>query len=145
MRFIRLNSLSRVNSIRTSELTHSLFTFSFVFLLKKPVYFFFQITQCTREARTGVNLTIDSDNVRFYTNVTSCILAKTRCGTFNPITGDPQAPGYTSTGLRISNALQFSATGELRILAFSAATPVSSSFCTTSSNLTQTSWLTNVC
>ncbi|XP_045763866.1 uncharacterized protein LOC123866380 isoform X2 [Maniola jurtina] len=103
------------------------------------------ITQCTREARTGVNIALDSDNVRFYTNVTSCILAKTRCGTFNPITGDPQIPGFTSTGLRISNALQFSEAGELRVLAFSATTPVSTSFCTASTNLTQTSWLTNAC
>ncbi|KAI8440364.1 hypothetical protein MSG28_001697 [Choristoneura fumiferana] len=103
------------------------------------------ITQCTREARTGVNITLDADNVRFYTNVTSCLLAKARCSIFNPITGDPQTPGFTSTGARVSNALQFSAAGELRILAFSAATPVTSSFCSTSSNLTQTSWLTNLC
>ncbi|KAM3968065.1 uncharacterized protein ACR2FA_005191 [Aphomia sociella] len=103
------------------------------------------ITQCTREARTGVDITLDADNVRFFTNVTSCILAKTRCGTFNPITGEPQVPGYSSSGTRISNTLQFSESGELRILAFSASTPVISSFCSTSSNLTQTSWLTNVC
>ncbi|XP_049864960.1 uncharacterized protein LOC126366079 isoform X3 [Pectinophora gossypiella] len=103
------------------------------------------ITQCTREARTGINITLDADNVRFYTNVTSCILAKSRCGTFNPITGDPQTPGYTSAGIRVSNALQFSEAGELRILAFPAAIPVSTSFCSTSSNLTETSWLTNVC
>ncbi|XP_047517784.1 uncharacterized protein LOC125057890 isoform X2 [Pieris napi] len=103
------------------------------------------ITQCTREARTGVNITLDNDNVRFYTNVTSCILAKTRCGPFNPITGEPQTPGYTSTGIRVSNALQFSDNGELRVLAFSTATPVSSSFCSAMNNLTQTNWLTNVC
>ncbi|KPJ01897.1 hypothetical protein RR46_05106 [Papilio xuthus] len=103
------------------------------------------VTQCTREARTGVNITLDSDNVRFYTNVTSCILAKTRCGPFNPITGEPQTPGYTASGVRVSNALQFSSTGELRVLAFSTSTPVKSSFCSTTSNLTQTSWLTNVC
>lgn len=106
----------------------------------------FQITQCTREARTGVNITLDSDNIRFYTNVTSCILAKSRCGSYNPITGDAQLPGYLSTGTtRASNALQFSDSGELRILAFSASTPVTNSFCSTSSNLTQSSWLTNVC
>ncbi|XP_041973085.1 uncharacterized protein LOC121728844 [Aricia agestis] len=103
------------------------------------------ITQCTREARTGVNITLDADNVRFFTNVTSCILAKARCGTFNPITGEPQTPGYTSTGHRVTNALQFSESGELRILAFSATTPVSSSFCTQSTNLTQTNWLNNIC
>lgn len=104
-----------------------------------------QITQCTREARTGVNITLDADNVRFFTNVTSCILAKSRCGTFNPITGEPQVPGYSSSGARVSNALQFSASEELRILAFSANTPVLNSFCASSTNLTQTSWLTNVC
>ncbi|KAF9410805.1 hypothetical protein HW555_010230 [Spodoptera exigua] len=103
------------------------------------------ITQCTREARTGVNITIDADNVRFYRNVTSCILAKSRCGTFNPITGEPQLPGYTSSGARVSNALQISETGDLRVLAFSANTPVSNSFCTASTNLTQSNWLTNVC
>ncbi|XP_050672777.1 uncharacterized protein LOC126970726 [Leptidea sinapis] len=103
------------------------------------------ITQCTREARTGVNITVDADNVRFFTNITSCVLAKTRCGPFNPITGEPQNPGYTSTSNRVSNALQFSENGELRILAFPASTPVSSSFCSTLSNLTQTSWLSNVC
>ncbi|XP_022829194.1 uncharacterized protein LOC111358327 isoform X2 [Spodoptera litura] len=103
------------------------------------------ITQCTREARTGVNITIDADNVRFYRNVTSCILAKSRCGTFNPITGEPQLPGYTSSGTRVSNALQISETGDLRVLAFSANTPVSNSFCTASTNLTQSNWLTNVC
>ncbi|KAJ2950473.1 hypothetical protein O0L34_g8717 [Tuta absoluta] len=103
------------------------------------------ITQCTREARTGVDLTMDADNVRFFTNVTSCILAKSRCGSFNPITGEPQTPGYTVAGARVSNALQFSATGELRILAFPANTPVLISFCAASSNLTETSWLTNTC
>ncbi|XP_045459757.1 uncharacterized protein LOC123670294 [Melitaea cinxia] len=103
------------------------------------------ITQCTREARTGVNITLDADNVRFFTNVTSCILAKTRCGTFNPITGDPQTPGYTTSGLRVSNALQFSEAGEIRVLAFSANTPVSASFCALTTNLTQTNWLTNNC
>ncbi|KOB69408.1 Uncharacterized protein OBRU01_16870 [Operophtera brumata] len=103
------------------------------------------ITQCTREARTGVNITLDSDNIRFFTNVTSCILAKARCGSYNPITGDAQVPGYLSTGTRASNALQFSETGELRILAFPANTPVTNSFCSTSSNLTESSWLTNIC
>ncbi|CAB3236041.1 unnamed protein product [Arctia plantaginis] len=103
------------------------------------------IIQCTREARTGVNITVDADNVRFYTNVTSCILAKSRCGNYNPITGEPQIPGYTTSGSRVSNALQFSATGELRIISFSANTPVTNSFCTASPNLTQSSWLTNVC
>lgn len=109
-------------------------------------HYCFQITQCTREARTGVNITLDSDNIRFYTNVTSCLLAKARCGSYNPITGDTQLPGYVSTGItRASNALQFSDSGELRILAFSANTPVTNSFCSTTSNLTQSSWLTNVC
>ncbi|XP_032512087.2 uncharacterized protein LOC116766359 [Danaus plexippus] len=103
------------------------------------------IIQCTREARTGVNITLDSDNVKFFTNVTSCILAKTRCGSFNPITGEPQTPGYTSTGVRVSNSLQFSTAGELRVIAFPATTPVSSSFCSSSNNLTQSNWLTNVC
>ncbi|XP_059062023.1 uncharacterized protein LOC131854861 [Achroia grisella] len=103
------------------------------------------IIQCTREARTGVNIMLDNDNVRFFTNVTSCILAKTRCGIFNPITGEPQVPGSSSSGTRVSNALQFSESGELRILAFSASTPVMNSFCSTSTNLTQNSWLTNEC
>lgn len=103
------------------------------------------ITQCTREARTGVNITVDADNVRFYRNVTSCILAKSRCGTFNPITGEPQLPGYTSSGTRVSNALQISDTGDLRVIAFPANTPVTNSFCTVSTNLTQSSWLTNIC
>ncbi|RVE52527.1 hypothetical protein evm_002921 [Chilo suppressalis] len=103
------------------------------------------IIQCTREARTGVNITLDTDNVRFFTNVTSCILARTRCSSFNPITGEPQISGASSSGARISNALQFSNTGELRILALPANTPVVNAFCAASSNLTQTSWLTNVC
>ncbi|XP_053600272.1 uncharacterized protein LOC128669449 isoform X1 [Plodia interpunctella] len=103
------------------------------------------ITQCTREARTGVNITLDADNVRFFTNVTSCILAKSRCGTYNPITGEPQVPGYSTSGARISNALQFSSTGELRIFAFSATTPVINSFCTSTTNLTQNGWLANDC
>ncbi|KAJ0179425.1 hypothetical protein K1T71_005137 [Dendrolimus kikuchii] len=103
------------------------------------------ITQCTREARTGINITQDADNVKFYTNVTSCILAKSRCGSFNPITGNPQVPGYTASGVIVSNSLQISEAGEIRILSFSSGTPVSNAFCSTSTNLTQTSWLTNVC
>ncbi|XP_075972086.1 uncharacterized protein LOC142973944 isoform X2 [Anticarsia gemmatalis] len=103
------------------------------------------ITQCTREARTGVNITLDADNTRFYKNVTSCILAKSRCGSYNPITGEPQIPGYTASGARVSNALQFSDKRELRVISFSANTPVTNSFCTISPNLTQTTWLTNVC
>lgn len=92
-----------------------------------------------------MNITLDADNVRFYTNVTSCILAKSRCNTFNPITGETQTPGYNSGGAKISNALQFSETGELRIIAFPTNTPVTNSFCSTSRNLSETSWLTNVC
>lgn len=83
--------------------------------------------------------------MRFYTNVTTCILAKTRCNSYNPVTGQTQVPGYLSTGARVSNAIQFSETGELRILAFPTNTPVSNSFCSTDKNLTQSSWLTNVC
>ncbi|KAL0839690.1 hypothetical protein ABMA28_016341 [Loxostege sticticalis] len=103
------------------------------------------ITQCTREARTGVNIMLDADNVRFFTNVTSCILARTRCSSFNPITGEPQVPGSSSSGARVSNALQFAQNGELRILAFSATTPVVNAFCASTTNLTQSSWLTNSC
>ncbi|CAG9792077.1 unnamed protein product [Diatraea saccharalis] len=96
------------------------------------------IIQCTREARTGVNITLDADNVKFFTNVTSCVLARTRCSTFNPITGEPQIPGSSTPGSKISNALQFSDTGELRILAFPANTHVMNAFCAVSANLTQT-------
>lgn len=72
-------------------------------------------------------------------------MAKSRCGTFNPITGDPQTPGSGTTGQRVSNALQITEAGDLRVIAFSATTPVAASFCTTTTNLTQSNWLTNVC
>ncbi|XP_037968215.1 uncharacterized protein LOC105388990 isoform X2 [Plutella xylostella] len=103
------------------------------------------IIECTREARTGINIMMDADNLRFYTNVTSCILAKSRCGNFNPITGAPQIPGYMGNNIRVTNALQITAAGDLRVIAFSGNTKVAATFCTTSTNLTQTNWLTNVC
>lgn len=138
--------LRRVNSVNLVSLCYQIYiTLIFQEFFFICIYILFQITQCTREARTGVNITLDADNIRFFTNVTSCILAKTRCGTFNPITGDPQTPGYTTSGLRVSNALQFSEAGEIRVLSFSTNTPVSASFCAITTNLTQTNWLTNNC
>ncbi|XP_077294874.1 uncharacterized protein LOC143917266 [Arctopsyche grandis] len=112
------------------------------------------ITQCSREVRAAgaVNITIDADNVRYFTNITSCVLAKSRCSLYNPITGDLQLPGVTNINkgkyrvqVPIYNSLQISPDGSLRVIAFPSTAIVSYVFCSSDPTLRQSNWINNEC
>ncbi|XP_055715466.1 uncharacterized protein LOC129809561 [Phlebotomus papatasi] len=56
-------------------------------------------------------------------NATGCILARTRCSQFNPITGEYQAVGLAAT------ALQIASNGDLRVVAFPSNLVTAEIFC----------------
>ncbi|XP_055857794.1 uncharacterized protein LOC129920524 [Episyrphus balteatus] len=114
------------------------------------------IATCYREALGNREIgTGDADRINFYTNVTSCILAKARCSQYNPISGEiqnqPYLKGYTNnwaTGLNtinLFNSLQFSDAGELRIVTFPTATTVGDLFCARTPSLQQSGFGSFVC
>ncbi|KFB36381.1 AGAP003681-PA-like protein [Anopheles sinensis] len=75
------------------------------------------INQCLLETLVNRDLNVEAQRVGFYVNATSCILARARCNTYNPITGQLQQPLNTpagTTGRTGANSLQISATGDLR-------------------------------
>lgn len=88
--------------------------------------------------------------MNFYTNITSCILARSRCNAYNPITGELQTfnRGYSSIfGAQgsLSNALQISSTGDLRVISFSQKVGVSNLFCSAQSTLDQAGYGVTTC
>lgn len=96
---------------------------------------------------------MQNDRKYFYTNTTSCILAKTRCNLYNPITGEIQRPqqilsstsSVSSNILYLSNALQITPTGDIRIISFPASVGVADLFCSTRGVLDQSSFGNAVC
>ncbi|XP_017489848.1 PREDICTED: uncharacterized protein LOC108378055 [Rhagoletis zephyria] len=85
------------------------------------------ISNCYIENLGTRQLTDTLDRIYFYTNVTSCILARTRCSQYNPVSGELQntlvVPGKLV--LRKSpflNALQILDNGDLRVVSFSTRT-----------------------
>lgn len=98
---------------------------------------------------------MDDDNIRYYTNITSCILAKARCNTYNPITGDVQLPGVatvaggklskTPTYVQLFNSLQTAPDGTLRVVTFPQSVGVSAMYCSSVTSLANANWLTNEC
>ncbi|KAG5684225.1 hypothetical protein PVAND_013463 [Polypedilum vanderplanki] len=96
------------------------------------------------------NLTAQQDRVNFYTNITACILARARCNAYNPITGEVQSANNLSplfplqTGV-LSNALQVTTTGDIRIVSFSQKVGVSGLFCATQTSLDQAGYGVTTC
>ncbi|CAO1389900.1 unnamed protein product [Diamesa serratosioi] len=95
------------------------------------------------------NLTSQIERVNFYSNITSCVLARSRCNAYNPITGElqqnNQLPSLFSHSNVLSNALQISATGDLRVISFSAKVGVSNLFCSTQTTLDQSGYGVTTC
>ncbi|XP_030386702.1 uncharacterized protein LOC115633400 [Scaptodrosophila lebanonensis] len=121
------------------------------------------ILSCYNETRGTLDLTTGMDQIYFFTNITSCILAKTRCSQYNPITGElqnslirpPPAGGPVNVGPVpvvgtvppvVLNALQITESGDMRILAFpTAITSVSDPFCAAPPPLLQAGFSTYFC
>ncbi|XP_055921991.1 epidermal growth factor receptor kinase substrate 8 isoform X2 [Eupeodes corollae] len=111
------------------------------------------IATCYSEALGNRELgTTDVDRINFYTNVTSCILAKARCSQYNPISGELQNQSYLKGwagigGKTISyfNSLQFSDAGDLRIITFPTVTNVGDLFCARTPTLQQSGFGSFVC
>ncbi|XP_046802210.1 uncharacterized protein LOC124418792 [Lucilia cuprina] len=65
------------------------------------------ISMCYAESLGTRELESDSDRIYFYTNITSCILAKSRCAQYNPISGELQnqffVAGLSQTGSAVVN------------------------------------------
>jgi hypothetical protein len=93
-------------------------------------------------------LSVQDDRIAFYTNTTNCILARTRCGTYNPITGAFQVPigtllnSYTPVP---ANSLQISSTGDIRIISFPANVKVADVFCSSRVYLDQPGYGDAIC
>uniref|UniRef100_A0A0A1WIZ8 O-acetyl-ADP-ribose deacetylase n=1 Tax=Zeugodacus cucurbitae TaxID=28588 RepID=A0A0A1WIZ8_ZEUCU len=106
-------------------------------------------------------LTDNLDRVYFYTNISSCILAKTRCSQYNPISGEFQntfgTPVNTAATVWLGgslplkqltsfNALHISETGDLRVITFPAITTAAADqFCSRRPILQQTGYGAFVC
>lgn len=109
---------------------------------------FIQVDNCLLE-NIGRNLSSQQDRVNFYTNITSCVLARSRCNSYNPITGELQAPNKISSlfngGGFLSNALQITTSGDLRVVSFAQKVGVSGLFCSTQSTLDQAGYGVTTC
>lgn len=129
------------------------------------MYIKFQIAACYAESLGTRDLESDFDRIYFYTNITSCILAKSRCAQYNPISGEFQEQffgGVAQTGGEVvkngasniwirqyasltsktpynlySNALQVSESGDIRIITYPSAASVTDSFCSSYPKLHQ--------
>jgi hypothetical protein len=109
---------------------------------------FFQIDGCVQQNTANRNLSVQADRIAFYTNATNCILARARCGSYNPITGELQVPqlnSLTNYVATTSNSLQISASGDLRIISFPANIKVAEIFCSSRVTLDQPGYGDAVC
>lgn len=88
------------------------------------------------------------DRLNFYSNATACILAKSRCGTANPITGELQQQltqvypigltnGAGTAGFYNHNALQIAPNGDIKIVAFPSSIITGDFFCSSDATLEQ--------
>ncbi|XP_062538051.1 uncharacterized protein LOC134206366 [Armigeres subalbatus] len=108
------------------------------------------INQCILQTLVNKDLNVQAQRVGFYINATSCILARTRCDTYNPITGELQTPyGTGMLGLRnmdvLSNSLQISPMGDLRVLSFPTKIIAADLFCSSRSTLDQSTFGDSTC
>lgn len=97
-----------------------------------------------------------NDRISFYTNTTACLLARTRCSAYNPITGElqqqlsqPYPIGLTNNvgtgGYYNHNSLQVSPNGDLKIVAFPVSVVVGDLFCSTTNSLEQSTYDGQTC
>ncbi|XP_058118218.1 uncharacterized protein LOC131289598 [Anopheles ziemanni] len=106
------------------------------------------INQCLLETLVNRDLNVEAQRIGFYVNATSCILARARCNTYNPITGQLQQPLNTptgTTGRTGPNSLQISPTGDLRVIMFPLKVTVGDAFCSSRTFLDQSSFGNAIC
>ncbi|XP_058445631.1 uncharacterized protein LOC131426849 [Malaya genurostris] len=109
------------------------------------------IDQCILQTLNNRDLNVQAQRIAFYTNATSCILARARCNSYNPITGELQTAGAFNkpAGSRIpdplSNSLQITPRGDIRIISFSSRVVVADLFCSSQTMLDQSTYGDSVC
>lgn len=123
-------------------------------------FLLFQILRCYNESRLINTLTYTNQQVNFYKNITSCILARSRCSLYNPITGQNiTSKAYISDDhhnifwskfqtpalVQLANTVQVTPSGELRIVALPSSVAVRKYFCSNQNNLMQSTWMSFVC
>lgn len=106
----------------------------------------FQINTCFLANLVARDFNVFAHRINFYTNITACILARTRCSDVNPITGDLQRqqgslfpPGITNGagtgGYFFYNALQIARNGDMKILSFPPQIVTGNVFCSNYSSI----------
>lgn len=119
-------------------------------------WIFWQINTCFLANLINRDFNVVSNRIGFYTNTTACILARTRCGIVNPITGDIQRQNYSiqpdgitnsvgSAGYFNHNALQVSRNGDIKIVAFPTANVVGNALCSSDQSLDQSPYNLATC
>ncbi|XP_030748623.1 uncharacterized protein LOC115876806 [Sitophilus oryzae] len=114
------------------------------------------VAECYSEASIDNSAELQADQVILYKNITSCILAKARCSTVNPITGQRQTNVFTTTSqgnfgkplynsVELNNALQVNQAGDIRIIAFPSTLSIQKYLCPYEFNLKQSSWQNYIC
>ncbi|XP_049538155.1 uncharacterized protein LOC125952612 isoform X2 [Anopheles darlingi] len=103
------------------------------------------INECILQTLVNRDLNVEAQRVGFYVNTTSCILARVRCDTYNPITGKLQQVAAGVRGRTTTNSLQVSSTGDIRVISFPARVSVSDAFCSARTLLDQSSFANSVC
>ncbi|KAJ3640116.1 hypothetical protein Zmor_003432 [Zophobas morio] len=114
------------------------------------------IAQCYEQASADNDAIFEEDQITLVKNVTSCILARARCASINPITGERQTSSLTTTTydkwgkpktttVSLYNSLQITPEGNLRIIRLPGTTNIQNYFCTAQPNLRESSWLEYSC
>ncbi|XP_049826563.1 uncharacterized protein LOC109596379 isoform X2 [Aethina tumida] len=114
------------------------------------------IANCYAAAAEDNSAELEEDQVTLFKNITSCILATTRCSTINPITGQRQSNRIAvtsydkwgkplTTTVPLYNTIQINQAGDLRVVAFPGTTKIAEYFCAYEFNLAQTSWMGFTC
>lgn len=118
--------------------------------------FSLKIAQCYEQAAVGNEAIFEEDQISLIKDTVSCILARTRCGNVNPITGQHQNNRITTTiydkwgkpqnnAIPLYNSLQITPENDLRIVNFPGTTKIQNYFCRSQPNLKESSWLEFSC
>lgn len=119
-------------------------------------FYFVQLNACFLVNLVGRDFNRINDRVTFYTNTTACILARTRCSAYNPITGELQQQltqvyplGLTNNagtgGYYNHNSLQITPGGDIKIVAFPVSVVVGDFFCSSTHSLEQSTYDGQTC
>ncbi|KAL5282622.1 hypothetical protein ACFFRR_005616 [Megaselia abdita] len=96
------------------------------------------VNSCFMENYPNFNLTngVVSNRIFFITNVTACILAKSRCSLYHPISGEYKPQQQPQPGISISyyNSMQIAPNGDIKLVSYPYTTKVAELFCSNSLN-----------